>query len=162
MNNKYTSKELNIMKSTLYDGMPVDELHSLLFPRKKTAIVKKVQYFGYGVKTIDGIQYFYSGLKSRTRRTKAEIGEVSSEKVRSAGKNKNATNISAPTKSERTNQNISDDIVTNNSTDITKNEFISIYDEITSLFSNSKFHTLQSISIATSSETITVVKNFKA
>ena len=146
MNNKYTSKELNIMKSTLYDGMPVDELHSLLFPRKKTAIVKKVQYFGYGVKTIDGIQYFYSGLKSRTRRTKAEIGEVSSEKVTIIGESRVA-GTTQESISERTTENVSDGIIADSS-ERNRGETLKLIDEeMSQLFSNIKFDCIESITI---------------
>ena len=156
---KYTAEELDTMELTLYDGMPVDELHSLLFPRKKTAIAKKAQDFNYGTKTIDGVQCFYYGIKNRNRRTKAEIGEVSSERTTIVGEARVTAITQEPTTLERTNQNISDDIVANKATDTTKNELLSIYDDITSLFGNTKYSSLQSVTVALTHTTITLTKD---
>ena len=159
---RWTAEEHNTLLSLLEDGVLIQTLCDAIPNKTEGAIVTRARNkkLGLDYRTSRKDGKLYEGVKRR-QKTKADIGEVSSERTTIVGEVRVTAITQEPTKSERTNQNISDDIVTNNSTDITKNEFISIYDEITSLFSNSKFHTLQSISIATSSETITVVKNFK-
>ena len=156
---KYTAEELDTMELTLYDGMPVDELHSLLFPRKKTAIVKKAQGFNFGVATADGVQKFYYDIKNRSRRTKAEIGEVSSERTTIVGEARVTAITQEPTTLERANQNISDDIIANKFTDTAKNELLSIYDDITSLFGNTKYSSLQSVTVALTNASMTLTKD---
>ena len=142
----WSPEELNGLKNNIVDGVTVAEMESIIESRTATAIIKKAQQLNYGVKTIDGIQYFYSGLKSRTRRTKAEIGEVSSEKITIIGESRVA-GTTQESISERTTENVSDGIIADSS-ERNRGETLKLIDEeMSQLFSNIKFDCIESITI---------------
>ena len=154
----WTEKEVNDLKNNTSDGVTVAKVESIIGSRKPTAIIKKAQQLNYGVKTIDGVQCFYYGIKNRNRRTKAEIDEdLSSEKTTILGESRVAVTTQESIV-EQTTKNVSD-IVANKATDTTKSEFLSIYDVITSLFSNSTYSSLQSITITLTNASMTLTKD---
>ena len=111
---RWTAEEHTTLLSLLEDGILIQTLCDAIPNKTEGAIVTRARNkkLGLDFRTSRKDGKLYKGV-SRRQKTKAEIGEVSSDKIRSVGKNKNATNISVPTISESL-ENLTTDIVSNN------------------------------------------------
>ena len=155
---RWTADEHNTLLSLLEDGVSIQTLCDSIPGHSDGGIVTRARNKKLGLdfrtSRVDGKLY-----KGVNRRTKVEIiDEALSEKVTIIDE-ATATNSSTPTTSERTKQNASDDIVAKKDTGVAKTELSSIYDDVTSLFSNSNYSLLQSITVAFSNVTMTITKD---
>ncbi|WP_152183445.1 hypothetical protein [Sulfurimonas indica] len=103
---RYTNAEKQIIKDNVKHDAKVNDVLKLLPGRTHWALKRQAQKLGYGVKTIDGIEYFTKdkGTKVRTVRKKQTktVDEI------------RATTNSSVSSAERTNQNISTGILAEN------------------------------------------------
>jgi len=156
---RWTAEEHNTLVSLLVDGVSIQSLCNALPNKTEGAIVTRARNTKLGLdfkKTrIDG--KLYSGVKRRTKTKKTALN-TRKEDTTIIGAKRVTTNNSAPTTSERTNQNLSDAIVTDNTININRDSLIAIYDDISALLERKNYTTVKSITVDTDTAVLTLLK----
>ena len=155
----WNKAEDEILSSSIMDGMKLEVLEKKLPNRSPSAISRRVQKYNYGVKTVQGVKVLYYGKKTRNRKKKADDILVSDEATDTiVGEKRNATNISAPTTSESTNQNLSDVSIHYFDNISNRDVLMSLYDDVSKLLNCERYSNLKSIIVSLEDITISVSK----
>ena len=147
---KWTNQEKSILRNNISDGILVSDMCKLIPNHPESGIVRVAQTLNFGVKTKDGVKKFYAN-KSTRNRTKKTVKSVTI-----IGAKRATTNNSAPITSVRTNQNLTDAIVPQNSD---RDALISIYDDVQALLQSQNYSSLKSITVATDKVSMTILKD---
>ena len=156
---RYSDTQRTLLKNSIRHNEIVSDVVALFTNpiRSEAAIIRQAQNLGYGIEsTKDGITRFTEDKGTRVSKCKVE---AVTKKETIIGEPRTALTVQKFITSERTNQNLSDDIIANKFTDTAKNELLSIYDEINNLFGNTKYSSLQSVTVALTHTTITLTKD---
>ena len=148
----WTAEERTTLKTKTTDGMKFSDLQKIFPNRSFDAIRKKIYALDYGIKTIDGIKTIYKGLNTRKRKKKEEITTI-------VGESRTAPTVQEPTTSERTYQNISDDIVAESDANSAKEQVFELYDILEAFFNSDNFPDLQSAYVVFNNSTFTLSKD---
>jgi len=128
---RWTAEEHNTLVSLLVDGVSIQSLCNALPNKTEGAIVTRARNTKLGLdfrtSRIDG--KLYSGVKRRTKTKKTALN-TRKEDTTIIGAKKVTTNNSAPTTSERTNQNFSDESIAQNGN---KDTLVAAYDAMQAL-----------------------------
>ena len=146
---KWEEQEKSILSNNISDGMLVSEMCKLIPSHPESGIVKLAQSLNFGIKTKNGVTKFYANKKTRNR-TKKSATIVGTKRA--------TTNNSTPTISERTNQNLSDAIVTDNTININRDSLIAIYDDISALLECKNYTAVKSITVDMDTAILTLLK----
>ena len=145
----WKEQEKSILSNNISDSMLVSEMCKLIPNHPESGIVRVAQTLNFGVKTKDGVKKFYAN-KSTRNRTKKTVKSVTI-----IGAKRATTNNSAPTTSERTNQNLSDEIITQNSD---RSSLLAIYDDISALLECKNYTSVKNITVNTDTAVLTLMK----
>jgi len=119
MAKRWSKEEHSILNAYVKDNVKIDVVLKLLPNRTHWALKRQAQLLGYGVKTIENIEYFTKdkGTRVRTVKKKRITEDKATKKI--VGKNRVAATTLKPTTAERTNQNISASIISENDNNFT-------------------------------------------
>ena len=135
--------------------MEFDTLKKQLPNRSNQAIHRQVNRNNYGINTISGVKRLYDGKRTRNRKKKKNDNASEEATKKIVGDTRSTINISTPTTSEQTTQNVTDVIVADSTNNANKDMFINLYSDIGKLL-NSKQYTLKSITVSLENTVLTV------
>ena len=154
---RWTAEEHNTLLSLLVDGVSIQSLCNALPNKTEGAIVTRARNkkLGLDFRTSRTDGKLYSGVKRRTK-TKKTVLNTRKEDTTIIGAKRATTNNSAPTPSERTNQNFSDESITQ------KNgieAYIAIYNNISTLMESGNCTSVKISAVTSAGLTITISKD---
>lgn len=153
---RWTAEERKTLKSLLSDGKEMSVLQKALPNRTPDAIHRQAQKFNFGVETINGVKYMYEGKKTRNRKKKV----IETEDTRTiVGEARVAVTTPVPTTLERSEQNLSNDIIADNASNINRSALRHLYDDIQKLLNDTKYSDIQSVTVTLKSTVLTVSKD---
>ena len=155
---RWSAEEHKTFKSLLANGVEINLLKQHLPNRTDNAIHRQAQNYGYGVKTVNGETVLYFGKRTRNRKKKKtdNASEEATKKI--VGDTRSTTNISTPTTSESTNENLSDVIVADSTHNFNRGAFIHLSEDVCKLL-NSEEYTVKNITVTLEDFVFTVCKN---
>jgi len=151
----WTQQEHNMLISLLEDGVMIDTLCEAIPTRTEAAIVTRARNkkFGLDYRTSGKDRKLYKGVSRRYRNK-----DVIKHKKAIVGEARAVGAAQMPNTSERTKQNISDDIVSKLNKCSHGNTLKFIYDDMNKLLSSTKYAHIESITVQLENIAITVSK----
>ena len=154
---RWSAEEHNTLVSLLVDGVSIQSLCNALPTKTEGAIVTRARNKKLGLdfrtSRIDG--KLYSGVKRRTKTKKTALN-TRKEDTTIIGAKKVTTNNSAPTTSERTNQNFSDESIAQNGN---REAYIAIYENFSTLIESENYSSVEVSAVISDGTAITISKN---
>jgi len=142
----WNAEEQKTMKSNIHDGMQVIDLVKLFPARTAAAVIRQVQKFNFGIKTVNGDMFFYENKRTRNRKKR-------NEEARTAVTVQEPKSISKQTTRYAFGKIIPDSNECSHGTTL---KFI--YDDINKLLSSTKYSHIESVTVTLENIAITVSK----
>ena len=137
MAKRYTDTEKKIIKDNVKDTVKISDVLKLLPNRTLWALKEQARLLGYGVKTIDAIEYFTKDKGTKVRTTGKKETTKTLDEIRAT------TNSSTPTISEKLTKLSSKNIPKNSN----KDALVVIYNDIQTLLQCKNYTFLTSITV---------------
>lgn len=154
---RWTAEEHNTLIGMLVDGVSIQSIVDAIPSKSEGAIVTRARNkkFGLDFRTSRKDGRLYQGVKRRNHNNE--------EKQSDYAVNILGTSRVAPTtpevKSERTNQNLSDDIVAESTANSAKEQIFELYSTLERIVNSDNFPDLRSVSVVLSNSTFTISKD---